>query len=220
MSALNRFKSVARAAVALRGNKSGLALTEFALSLPILMIMTASGLELGNFMLVKRRVADIAVQTADNASRIGLDSLIATKQVREVDINDLFMGAQLQSGKFDISKNGRIIISSLEVNSTGGQWLHWQRCYGADPSAPAYGTEGDGSTGNSFKGMGPTGNQIKSIPDNAVMFVEVYYKYTPLVSFTPLDFGTIKEEASFFARDNRDLTQVYNPSPSVTPMTC
>lgn len=201
-------------------NISGIAATEFALAMPLLTIMTASGLELANFMLVKRRIGDITVQVSDNASRLGLESLLSTKQVREVDVNDVFVGAKLQAGKMDIAKHGRIIISSLETNATGGQWIHWQRCYGALNYGSSYGVEGDGATGNAFAGMGPAGAKATAMPGDAVIFVEMAYDYQPLVEFTPFKFGRLTEIASFNIRDNRDLTQIYNPAPAAVVATC
>lgn len=215
-----RLRKRASPLVRLLRNRSGIAMTEFAIILPVLMVLTSSGLEIANFLLVKRRVSDVAVQVSDNASRLGLQSALATKQIREVDINDVFLGAQLHGGNIDIENNGRIILSSLEVNADGGQWIHWQRCYGKLAKLSTYGNEGDGSAGKAFPGMGPAGRRIQASPGTAVMFVEIAFKYKPLIGFTPYNFGTLHDFASFNVRDNRDLTKVYNPLPSATVSKC
>ena len=106
----------------------GVALTEFAFALPILLIMTAFGLELANYVLAIKRVGDLAVLVTDNASRMGTRSAgLSIQQISEAEINDVFTGAQLQDNLPDFERNGRIILSSLQRNADGGQWIAWQR---------------------------------------------------------------------------------------------
>jgi hypothetical protein len=78
-----------------------------------------------------------------------------------------------RKGRRGISLNtkGKVIISSLEMNSTNNQYIHWQRCTGSMTAASAYGVEGAVVTG-----LGPTGNQVTATSDVAVMFVEVWYQ--------------------------------------------
>src|SRR3546814_13154337 len=47
----------------------------------------------------------------------------------------------------DFRTHGRIILSSLERNDDGGQWIHWQRCYGDLDVESSYGEAGDGEEG-------------------------------------------------------------------------
>src|SRR6185503_15543764 len=111
------------------------------------------GLEAANLALVNMKISQIATNLADTASRVGLDSSLALKQIRESDIDDSFQAVILQGGTYNVTTNGRFILSSLEQNSSGGQWIHWQRCVGQgkDPStnaffASSYGNAGDGIT--------------------------------------------------------------------------
>ena len=66
---------------------------------------------------------------------------------------------------------------------------------------------------------------VMAPPDAAVMFVEVNYDYQPLVTGQLLTnswlLGShrISYTASFVVRDKRDLTQIYNSSPS-SAQTC
>ena len=213
---LRRFAALAR-------DRRGVSLIEFALSLPIMMTLGLYGLEAANLALVNMRVSQIASNLADTASRIGLDSPLSLKQIRESDINDAFQAVRLQGGKFNVTTNGRVILSSLERNASGGQWIHWQRCVGAANFTSSFGDAGAGQTGTAFPGMGPAGKEIQAPQGQAVMFVEVAYTYQPIVS--PRLFGTpvIRTTASFIVRDIRDLTDSNNPSnpsPAATKMTC
>lgn len=199
---------------------SGLALIEFAYVTPFFLALTMGGLELGNYMIVKRRVGDIAAQLADNASRMGAQD--GLDKVNEIDINDAFIGAQLHGAKLNLAANSRIILSSLQRNPSGGQMIGWQRCFGAKPYASSYGVQGDGAVGVGIGGMGPAGAQVKAPTNGAVMFVEIAYTYKPIV---PLAFfsGTnnnIVEIASFTVREDRDLSRVYNPSPAAPVSSC
>lgn len=205
----------------LRTSISGVAMIEMAYTLPIMVLVGFGGLEIANLTLANTRMSQIAMAAADNAARIASGSNLATPQVREIDINEVFTGAQLQSGELNLQTNGRIILSSLQVNAQGGQWIAWQRCYGNRPnSASSYGTQGMGATGTSLTGMGPAGKQVTAVAGSAVMFVEIVYTYQPIIYGQWLGTQTIRTTAAYTVREPRDLTQVYNPSPAATVSSC
>lgn len=201
-------------------DRSGLALIEFAYSLPFLTIVGMGATELTNYAWVKLQVSQIALNTADHASRLGENGVLQDIKIYESDINDLFVGAELESGSLDLAANGRVILSSLTQNASGGQWIQWQRCTGALDHDSTYGKEGDGETGTSFAGMGLSGKEITASSGTAVMFVEVAYTYQPLFSdaWVPGPKNLV-EFAAFNVRDDRDLTQIYTVS-GVTASTC
>ena len=196
----------------LRADTRGLALLEFAFVLPILVLMSLTGAELTNYITVKMRMSQLALQIADDAGRMGSGSQLAAKSITETDINDLFIGANLQSGELSLQTNGRVVLSSLEPmanpNTTSKYKIRWQRCYGAKTTyTPAYGTAGQ----TNLTGMGPAGRQVGAQDDNATMFVEVYYVYQPLIGLgTRAPSSNFTEIASMAVRDRRDMTQIYN----------
>ncbi|MCW1383488.1 hypothetical protein OLX02_11725 [Novosphingobium sp. KCTC 2891] len=206
---MNARKLLAR----LRRATSGVAMVEFALSMPLLLTMGMWGTECAHLALVNMRMSQLAMQIADNGSRIGDQSVLADRKIYESDINDLLAGASVQAGKLGLYDHGRVIVSSLEVvpGTTGTQYIHWQRCRGVKKVTSAYGAEGKGTDG-SLVGMGTKGEEAKASVDDAVIFVELSYDYQPLISnlFT----GTkqtrvISTTAAFNVRDDRDLTQIY-----------
>lgn len=205
---------------ALRNDVSGLALIEFAYVMPILTGLGISGIELTNYANTNMRVSQAAMALADNMSRVGLESSLSSVQIREADVNDGLIGFQRQTNGLNFGPNGRVILSSLERNADGGQWIHWQRCFGSLAVAPSYGREGTGATGTTFLGMGPATGRVTAPVDTAVMFVEVTYTYQPLFTGFFLRNRTIRHEASFINRDPRDLTRIYNPNPAATVATC
>lgn len=205
---------------ALARDRSGLALLEFAFSLPILLTLILVGAEYTNYVTTRMRVSQIALQIADNGARIGAGSQLQAKRISESDINDLLTGANLQAGELGLFTHGRVILSSLEPvatpNPTQRFRIAWQRCRGTRTShASSYGVAG----ATNLTGMGPAGRQITATDEGATMFVEVYYEYQPLVSASLVPTTTMVEIASMMVRDRRDRTQIYN-SESVTPSSC
>lgn len=187
----------------------GVAMVEFAYSLPVIMLITLAGAEVTSYSSTKMRISQVALHTADNGSRIGTGTLFATRQVTEAQILDLFTGAQMQSGGLDVKKNGLIILSSLEPTSTAGRYkIAWQRCYGDKRSyRSTYGT----TANNNITGMGPAGAQVIAPSDGATIFVEVHYDYDAVVADRFAPGAKIREIASMTVRDKRELGTIYNP---------
>jgi len=211
---------------ALKSDTSGVAMIEFAYALPLLMVLGGFGIEMTNLATVNQSISQSALALADNMSRVGAQSALSTVQIRESDINDSFIGLIRQTSNLNLTSNGRVILSSLEQNASGGQWIHWQRCIGTKNVASAYGPQGTGATGTSFAGMGSASARITAPPGAAVMFVEIIYDYPALFGTMFIPARTIRYEASFVVRDDRDLAGptggdgVYNPNPTATSYTC
>jgi len=194
-------------------------LIEMAFAIPFLVLVGFGGLEIANLTLTQTRISQIGLNAADNASRIAAGSNLAQPQVRETDINEVFAGVETQAGNLDFRTHGRIILSSLERNDDGGQWIHWQRCYGDLDVESSYGEAGDGEEGTDFPGMGFEGAEVTAAAGTAVMFVEIYYDYQPLLYGKVVGQRRMHSTAAFNIREARDLTQVYNPS-SVAVSNC
>jgi hypothetical protein len=197
---------------------SGLALIEFAMIFPVLLTLCLTGAELTNYIVTKTQVSQLALMVADNAARMGGGSPLAAKTVSERDINDLFVGADLQAGNLKLSLNGRVILSDVEEDpsNVGKFQIRWQRCYGGQKMHPStYGT----APAVNLVGIGPANRQITAQANSATMFVEVYYVYTPLVSASLVPSTAMTEIASMAVRDRRNLT-LPAQSGSVIPSIC
>jgi hypothetical protein len=205
--ALRRIGSVRRSLPRrLLRNNSGLAMIEFAFAMPIVLGMGLMGTETSYLVVTHLRVSQLAMQVSDNASRVGDDSVLTARKVYERDIAETLIGAEKLGEDIRIFQQGRVIISSLQRNAQGGQWIAWQRCRGAKVYNSAYGREGDGKTGTGFPGMGEPGRRITAAPGTAVMFVEVAYDYRSLTPVNIFEGKTLTYTAAFNVRDNRDLT--------------
>ena len=218
--------AITRSISRLGNDISGLALLEFAFILPIFLTMCLTGAEMTNYITTKMRVSQLALHLADNAARMGSGPRLAAKQINEGDINDLFIGAQLQSGELDLRSNGRVILSDLRPDdtNTGKFKIGWRRCYGLKTSYIRQYPTASGTA--NLAGIGPAARQVTARPDNPTMFVELFYTYVPLVGRGTLaPTTTFTEIASMAVRDRRDLTGgpdengIYTVN-GVTPSTC
>jgi Flp pilus assembly protein TadG len=194
-------------------DNSGVAMIEFAFTAPLILGMGMLGTETAYLVLTHLQVSQIAMQAADSASRVGEQDVLQARQVFERDINEALVGAEKLGESIALYEQGRVIISSLQQNADGGQWIAWQRCRGAKLHESSFGEEGDGATGTGFAGMGVPGREITAAPGTAVMFVEVAYDYDSLTPFPIFDGNEITYTAAFNIRDTRDLTQLYAGGP-------
>lgn len=220
MHGLRRLRSFFRR---LSHDSGGVALIEFAFAAPIVLGIGTYGVEVANYGITQMRVSQIALNLADNASRVGATSTLSVQQLREADINDVLQAARYQGSNIGLTTNGRITLSSLEQNSSNGQWIHWQRCIGLKNGAgydSSYGVAGDGESGTAFAGMGETGAKVTAPPASGVMFVEINFDYQPVFGNWVLGPKKIRYIASFIVRDNRDFSQVWNPAPAATVASC
>ena len=196
-------------------------LIEFAYSLPVLMLLAFGSIELANLAISNMRVSQMAMTVADNLSRAKQSVPLQLPVLREVDINDALLGAKIQGGSgLDVLKNGRIIVSSLQRDGSDHQKIFWQRCKGMMHVDSAYGAEGatEGTTAG-FTGMG-SGSPVQAAAGSAIIFAEITYKYAPLVGAWALGNFTIRREAAFYVRDDRDLTAANNPKPIGSKSAC
>jgi len=187
-------------------SRAGLALIEFAFSLPIFIGLGFYGVEVANLAITQMKMSQIALNMADNASRIGtLNSTLGAKVISEQQINDVFQAAAIQAGAAGLYHDGRTILSSLEVNAQGGQTIMWQRCKGMQREESEYGDQGEGASGTSFQGMGPPGERIRAIAGTAVMYIELTYTYHPLFGNMFMEERDLRQEAAYIVRDAREI---------------
>ena len=181
----------------------GAALVEFAIGLPVMLILVLGGLEVTNLALAHLQVSNVAVTTADNAGRVPV-------QMDETDIDEIFAGAKVVGQSIDLEGQGKVVLSSLQdngqVGGAKGQTIRWQRCFGRKSEQPAYGREGRGRTDNALRdGMGPSGRKIVAQLGTGVMFVEVTYDYRPIAFASVIGNREIRYESAFNVRERTEL---------------
>jgi len=174
----------------------GTALIEFALALPVLLIVTLSGLEFTNFIVAHHRVRQMAVMTADNASRL-------RTPMSEAYMNQLFVGVDKAGAAIDFKNRGRLILSSVQNNTAGnGQWIRWQRCFGTLVRTSKVGGQDKGKNDTSL----PDIDGIAAQPGSAIMYAEASYMYHPLFSNPFTSDQEIYQEVAFIVRQRSDFS--------------
>jgi hypothetical protein len=241
-----KFSRLRQFARQLRDDNSGLALVEFAVSLPFFMGLTVGGIEVANYASVVMQLNQIAIHTADNAARIGIQSATTVKRINELQINDLFEGTLSEgdrvalsgvhgyqdpiTGVRSIRGNAKIVLSSVETvvpfdPANPRYRIRWQRCAGvAQQYTSSYGNKNSTPT---VDGFGPTGKKVKATTDSAIMLVELQYYYQPRIinGFSKQTNHTVRQTASMIVRDPRDYIgptggEGIYPSTGVVPATC
>jgi hypothetical protein len=211
----------------LRQNQSGLALTEFALSIPIFTGLGMYGTETAHRAVAQMQVSQAALALADNASRLGQTGNSGVQPtIQDSQIVESLVGTRLQTENLDLLENGRVILSSLEFKRIASesnreqQYIRWQRCKGTRNFTSRY-AAGVNTSNSSFTGVGPTG-AVKAIEGSAVMYVEIQYAYQPLFGDLFAEGVVINQEAAFTIRDDRNLAAGLNNdlNPTSLASTC
>ncbi len=205
----------------LRRCEGGTAAIEMAFILPLFIGLTTGGVEVTWYANTKMKISQLALHAADHSSRMGSSTSLQNLPIFEDDVNDVMTGTLMQGESIKLAEHGRVIISSLQVNPTGGQWIAWQRCDGNPSFTSSHGAQGAGKTHNNFPGMGYSSRRVQARPGEAVMFAEVRYQYEPI--FDVFDHTAqeyvMSEIAAFNVRDDRDLAQIY-PTPGTAVKNC
>ena len=204
--------------VALWHCQDAVTIIEFALVLPLIMTLGLYGIEIAYMASTNMEVSQLALTLADNAARMEqTDNSGIIPSVTEADINSVIKGVTKQGSGVNFTANGRAIISSLEVNAGGSQYIHWQRCQGSYGASSAYGVQGTVLANQT--GLGSGSNKIKANVGSAVMFAEVFYQYKGIFGSMFVRPTQFKQEAAFIIRDARNLTAVAS-SANTTPSVC
>ena len=164
----------------LRAEASGVALIEFAYTLPILVGFGLVGIEFTNVVLAHQKSERVASTLADQ---------VAGNQVppNERQIGDMFEAIQLISAPFEFDPEGNVILTAVvgvydadddEVQNK----VAWQRCVVKDSFESTVGTEWT-TTDDIADGPGvDLPGDIKLSQNQMVIVTEVFFPYTEIIS--------------------------------------
>ncbi len=145
----------ARALRRLARDIRGLAASEFALLLPVMLTMLVGTVEVGNAFIVDRKVTS-AVQTAS-------DLVAQARQVTTADLTDIMTAVDLIIRPFDTTQGGTVIYSVV-MDAGGNVSVDWSRTSGTGAPSPTTSV--------------PTGLLQ---PGGSVIVAAMNYRYTPLI---------------------------------------
>ena len=119
-----------------RQSDRGNVVVEFALALPVLLMMLLASAELGRFVLLNQKIDRVAITMSDLVAR--------TETINETELDDIFNAAAHVAEPFDLGSSGRVIISSVTNAEGEGAKVAWQRSGGGSfTKASELGTEGE-----------------------------------------------------------------------------
>jgi len=145
-----------------RGN----VVVEFALTLPVLLLLLLASAELGRFVLLNQKVDRVAVTLSDLVAR--------AETISQSEIDDIFEAAAQVAAPFDLDGRGRVIISSVINDDGSGATVAWQRSGGGSFSATSeVGAEGESADL-------PQGFNVRE--GETAIVSEVFFDFEPFLS--------------------------------------
>lgn len=145
-------------------DERGFAASEFALWLPIMLLIILGCFEATRYILIHQKLDRAATQVAD---LVGQSEGMTTAQLTAV-----YDAAIEQMKPYDLNTQGRIIVSSV-VRPTGqpNPQVAWQRSYGPSIGSSSIGAEG------AFAALP---NNFSLADSEDVVAAEVLYQYQPI----------------------------------------
>jgi Flp pilus assembly protein TadG len=175
----------------LRRDTGGLAVLEFALTLPFFVTTLLYGVDTMSFAVTHQQMSRMAISTADLAARY-------RASIDEKDIVLMFLGAKMGANTDRFDDHGRLVLSSVTRNAANnGHWVRWQRCLGDLDRDSQLGGENAGQTSTAIADVD---GMVLNNGDN-VMFAEVFYTYQPLFFDNLFGETEVHYTATFMSRE-------------------
>jgi hypothetical protein len=126
--------------------RRGVSMIEFALTMPMLLVFTLSGLEMTNLMIVTGKVQRLASTTADLTAQRGTSpgavGAPTDRRLTELQMYDILDAANISARPIDFPVDGRLVITAVVGEDTGTDGIadvnriKWQRFGGGYLAAP------------------------------------------------------------------------------------
>lgn len=173
---LSNTRTLARSALR---DRSGISAIEFALILPVMIVMYMGAVELSHALTVDRRVSSVASSIADLAAQ--------TEVIDAGEVQDLFTASTSIMTPYDASPIS-IVVSSVEANEDNETTVGWSCAHNGSPRSV-------GSEVTLPNGL--------TQPFSSVIMAEVTYSYTPPLG--EIITGNLTFSETFYLRPRRSL---------------
>lgn len=160
-------------------DRSGISAIEFALILPVMIVMYMGAVELSHALTVDRRVSSVASSIADLAAQ--------TEVIDAGEVQDLFTASTSIMTPYDASPIS-IVVSSVEANEDNETTVGWSCAHNGSPRSV-------GSEVTLPNGL--------TQPFSSVIMAEVTYSYTPPLG--EIITGNLTFSETFYLRPRRSL---------------
>jgi TadE-like protein len=146
--------------------RSGNIAVEFALALPVLIMLTLASAELARFVILHQKMDRVATTISDLVSR--------AETISESEIADIFTAASEVALPFDLADLGVVIVSSVTNPDGEGPIVAWQRSGGGSYSGTSQiGAEGGDAT---------LSGEFEVREGETAIISEVYFDFAPFLS--------------------------------------
>lgn len=193
MNLMNKIQAHARAFRFAAAEKGAVAM-EFALSLPILILLLLGGADAAYMMIVTQRVDRIAYSVTDIVTQ--------SEMVTNTDISNILLAASQLMQPFTFGEDGVVILSSIYKAPGQATKISWQRAGGGSlPRTSKIGAQG-------AVPVMPAGLTLQD--NENVVIAEVYYDFRPMFM-----------NVGILSRGDVYRVAIYKPrlSPLITPPT-
>ena len=147
--------------------EQGVTAIEFALVLPVVLLILLGCFEVPRFVLIYQKLARTSSGVADLVAQ-------ADEPLQKNQMNDIFTAGKVMMQPYDVIANGRIYVSSINNPNGGGVTLTWQRNNGGSvATASKLGAAGTNPSSKLPAALVPGSNE-------EVLAAEVYFNYTPI----------------------------------------
>lgn len=163
----------------------GAAVAEFAIAVPILMLIMLGGTEIARFVLLHQKLARAAVTMADLVSQ--------AETISEGELSQLFAAVDPVMQPFGMGARGTVIVSSVTASGGNPARISWQRIGGGGLAGVGSELGTEGATANL-----PPGFVVRD--GETTLVAEAYYNFSPLFTAGLVDAGTLYHRAMFRPR--------------------
>lgn len=166
-------------------------LAETAMMLSVLGTLSLAGVEVARYTLLHQKLERVAA---------GVGDLIAQSEtLSETDIGNIMAAVEHIARPFDVTNNGRVVVSAISASNSNPPAMNWQRAGGGSYAAGSH----VGTPGGSLSL--PLGLAVAN--GDTVIVAEVIYRYTPWV-FAELIGAAEVYQSAFFRPRFGALTQI------------
>jgi len=147
-----------------RRDRRGTLAVELAMAAPVVAGLLLTGIEVTRFVLLNQKIERASATMADLISQADI--------LAEGDINNFYSAAGFVMQPYNLSVEGKVVVSSISAAAGNPASINWQRAFGAGAGTSAYGSEGGSATL-------PAGFLVRD--GETIIVAEVFYSYEPML---------------------------------------
>ena len=156
---------------------------ELALTLPLLITLLGSGLEITNYVLIHQKVERTSATISDLVAQ--------SARMTESEMTSLFSATEYVMKPFDLATDGNVVVSSISASGGNPPVISWQRSSGGGHNGSRFGAEGAAASL-------PAGLSVRD--GENIIACEAYYHYRPMLFKGVVEETTLYRYAFFRPR--------------------